>query len=63
MLNSKTLCHNGGIFFLHVHKKSRSNFFCYCMLNIEKKCFIINLHKLSESAYYISSKFKHALGI
>ena len=33
------------------------------MLNIEKGCFVINLHMLSESAYNIPSKFKHTLGI
>ena len=63
MLNHKTFCHNGGIFFLHVHKKSRSNFFCLHMLNIEKRSFVINLHMLSESAYNIPSKRKHTLGI
>ena len=53
MLKPKTFCHNGGIFFLHVHKKSRPNFFCEHMLTIEKSCFVFNFRMLSESAYNI----------
>ena len=29
------------------------------MLHIEKRCFVVNLHVLSESAYNIPSEFKH----
>ena len=62
MLKPKTFCHNGGIFFLHVQKKITFQFLLL-MLNIEKRCIVINLHMLSESAYNIPSKCKHTLGI